>query len=532
MLINNNHSAELQAQEQTIRARVELYEGSTLIKICDCGETLEEFTIEKTGEGKYFGYGICQKLRASIIDIHNTIDIQIVDSCEASFGVNSEFIYPYPKFYIQEVERDEVFNVISFVAYDALFKAANHTVSELSILYPFTLKNFAEAICAVLGLPLLIDEAAASAFNLSYTSAANFSGTETLRAALDALAEATQTIYYIDRNWNLFFKRLNKDGAAALSIGKDDYITLSDEGAHSITGVSHVTELGDNVEARSGEGDTQFIRNNPFWDLRDDVGTLVDNALAAVNGLSINQFECDWRGNYLLEIGDKITAQKDDNTIISTFILDDNITFDGTFWQKNSWAYDGNEAETPSNPTSLGEVLNQTSAKVDKANREISLVTSEVSGLNTRVASITIDLDGISTKVSSTEETANNLADRVAETETAIANIDLTPYNAALEFTKKVEENGVTKLDTTTGFTFDENGLKIEKSGTEIFTTISEDGMVITKSNEEVLTADNTGVHATNLKATTYLIIGETSRLESWEDGNGKKRTACFWIGR
>lgn len=532
MLVNNNHLAELQAQEQTIRGRVELYEGSTLVKICNCGETLEEFTVEKTGEGKYFGFGICQKLRASIIDIHNTINIHVVDSCEASFGVNSEFVYPYPKFYVQEVERDEVFNVISFVAYDALFNAVNHTVSELTILYPFTLKSYAEAICAVLGLPLLIDEAAADAFNLSYTSAANFSGNETLRAALDALAEATQTIYYIDGNWNLYFKRLDKDGAAVLSIGKDDYVTLSDEGSHSIGGITHATELGDNIAAGGSTGDTQYIRNNPFWDLRSDVGTLLDNALTAVNGLTINQFECDWRGNYLLELGDKITITKDDNTTISTFVLDDNITFDGTFWQFNRWAYDGSEADTAANPSSLGEVLNQTSAKVDKANREISLIVGEVNGLDSRVASITIDLDGINATVSSTQETANNLADRLAETETAVANIDLTPYDAVLEFTKNVEENGVTKLDTTTGFTFDENGLKIEKSGTEIFTTISEDGMVITKGSEEVLTADNTGVHATNLKATTYLIIGETSRLESWEDSNGKTRTACFWIGR
>jgi hypothetical protein len=319
----------------------------------------------------------------------------------------------------------------------------------------------------------------------------------------------------------LFFKRLDVEGAASLTIGKDDYITFLDEGAHTISGIAHVTELGDNVEAGGSEGDTQYIRNNPFWDLRSDAGTLLDNALAAVNGLTINQFECDWRGNYLLEIGDKVTIVKDDDTTVSTYILDDNITFDGTFWQVNRWAYDGNEAETPSNPTTLGEAISQTVARVDKANNEIKLLTEETNGLVGQVTELTLDLDGISAKVS-----------KVNELETAIAGFDINAYNAVLEFKKTVENNGVSKLDTSTGFKFDESGLRIEKSGSEIYTTITEDGMTITKGNEEVLTADNAGVNATNLKATTYLIIGETSRLESWTDRSGKTRTACFWLGR
>ena len=50
--------------------------------------------------------------------------------------------------------------------------------------------------------------------------------------------------------------------------------------------------------------------------------------------------------------------------------------------------------------------------------------------------------------------------------------------------------------------------------------------MKIFRSSTEVLTADNEGVKAEDLHATTYLIIGETSRLED-KDG----RTVCYWIG-
>jgi hypothetical protein len=58
-------------------------------------------------------------------------------------------------------------------------------------------------------------------------------------------------------------------------------------------------------------------------------------------------------------------------------------------------------------------------------------------------------------------------------------------------------------------------------------TTISEDGMTVYKNEEVMLTANNQGVDAINLSASTYLIIGKNSRFEDF-DGN---RTGCFWIG-
>ena len=88
-------------------------------------------------------------------------------------------------------------------------------------------------------------------------------------------------------------------------------------------------------------------------------------------------------------------------------------------------------------------------------------------------------------------------------------------------------EKGVDKVTTSTGFTFNDEGLTISKSDSEMSTNIDEDGMSIFKGSEEVLTANNTGVDAQNLHATTYLIIGTNSRFEDY----GSDRTGCFWIG-
>ena len=88
--------------------------------------------------------------------------------------------------------------------------------------------------------------------------------------------------------------------------------------------------------------------------------------------------------------------------------------------------------------------------------------------------------------------------------------------------------SGVNKVTTTTGFTFNQDGLTISKSNVDITTDISEDGMRVSKDGQVVLTADNNGVEALNLHATTYLIIGENSRFEDYDNGS---RTGCFWIG-
>lgn len=92
---------------------------------------------------------------------------------------------------------------------------------------------------------------------------------------------------------------------------------------------------------------------------------------------------------------------------------------------------------------------------------------------------------------------------------------------------QSVNTEGVAKVSTTTGYTFDENGITVEKSGREIKTQITEDGMRVYKNKKDMLVADSEGVKAVDLHASTYLSIGGRSRFENYE----ADRTGCFWIG-
>jgi uncharacterized protein YehS (DUF1456 family) len=101
----------------------------------------------------------------------------------------------------------------------------------------------------------------------------------------------------------------------------------------------------------------------------------------------------------------------------------------------------------------------------------------------------------------------------------------LTANDVSIAIQKEMA-NGTGKVITSTGFVFNEDGLNISKTGSEMTTQITEDGMKVSRDNSIVLTANNVGVEATNLHANTYLIIGTHSRFEDY--GN---RTGCFWIG-
>ncbi|MBQ0014789.1 MAG: hypothetical protein KBS82_05655 [Oscillospiraceae bacterium] len=92
--------------------------------------------------------------------------------------------------------------------------------------------------------------------------------------------------------------------------------------------------------------------------------------------------------------------------------------------------------------------------------------------------------------------------------------------------------NTVNHVETTTGFTFDENGLKINKSTDEIENLINNRGMYITRTtdDEEILRADVDGVNALNLTSRKYLIVGDYSRFENFNNGTDSRRTACYFI--
>lgn len=521
MLIAESFYEEMiNATARSIRARVELYDGSTLLDTYTYDGALQSFTVERVGDSnKFFGYGICQKATIKLRDKERAINILKGQGIEVVVGVGCEYLYTCPIFFVEEIKRDENTNDLIITAYDSIYQAASHTVSEVVVPTTYTIRAFTDACAAILGMPVKM-EGTNTLFDTSYPSGANYEGTETLRDALDDIAEATGTIYYMNNNWELTFKTLDINGEPVLHIDKSKYFTLTSKTNYTLQTIVSATELGDNISVTTGtDGETQYVRDNPFWNTRDDIVTLLNNTLAIVGGITINQFDCKWRGNFLLEIGDKISLTTKDDTIITTYVLNDTITYNGGLVQNTQWAYTPAQNETASNPATLGEGLKQTFAKVDKVNKRINLMVSDVAENSERISQIQMTTNGISASVSSFSDDIEKLRKEVTTKMTAEDVQIIIDSNETTE---------VSNVHTTTGFTFDADGLTVNKSGTEIKTTITEDGMTVYRSEEAVLIANNQGVQAEDLHATTYLIVGKNSRFEDM----GTVRTACFWIGQ
>ena len=536
MIINELHNEMLNSRVRKLEGRVEIYEGSTLTLTCGCHDALQSFTIERIGEeGKFFGFGVCARLNVKLIDKERKIDVSTANTLEVVCGVDDgDYIYPFPHFYVTEVNRNEATNELSVTAYDDLILAAGFYLEDLQLPLNYSMRTLVAACAATLQIPLDTESVAGRVFDLEMNIGANFNGDETLRQILNYVAEATQTIYYVSHDWKLTFKRPDRDGAPVTTINNELYFTLNNKTNRRLDNIAHVTDLGENVIASTGlVGSTQYIRNNPFWSLQDNVGQLLEDAIDRVGGLRINQFDMEWRGNYLVEVADKIGMVGRDGVTYCSFLLNDTILFDGAFSQKTEWSYANNDIETADNPANLGTALNQTFAKVDKVNRQIEMVVSETQANTEAIAQLLLNANDINASVTKVTEQIIETEDGLhQEIETLRQEVSakMTAEDVKIVISEQLASGGVDQVTTSTGFTFNQDGLMIDKSGTEMTTQITEDGMTVFRSDEAVLVANNEGVIAEDLHATTYLNIGKYSRFEDYED-NGEVRTGCFWMG-
>jgi hypothetical protein len=139
-----------------------------------------------------------------------------------------------------------------------------------------------------------------------------------------------------------------------------------------------------------------------------------------------------------------------------------------------------------------------------------------------KIAGLTLDVEGIGTEVSRQE----SQLEQVTETMTALRH----SADALAISVRSSLEQGAQRVVTQTGFTFDEKGLTIRKSGTQMENCLDETGMLVKRSGEVILRADQEGVTAVEVTVGRYLMVGDHSRLENYARGSDTKRTACFWI--
>lgn len=159
------------------------------------------------------------------------------------------------------------------------------------------------------------------------------------------------------------------------------------------------------------------------------------------------------------------------------------------------------------------------SGKILRLQTDVDGLTVENRDMGGKMAELTLNVEGIRAQVSRQETKQEELEEKQTILEQNAESISIS--------VKEIQENGVSRVETETGYTFDNDGMRISKSGEEMENLLDNTGMYVTRSGEEILTANNQGVRALNLTAKQYLIAGKYARFEDYTEG----RTACFWIG-
>lgn len=176
----------------------------------------------------------------------------------------------------------------------------------------------------------------------------------------------------------------------------------------------------------------------------------------------------------------------------------------------------------------FSEILGLIDDSRDKVDSAMSELRSEITKTSTELSRTTEAVTVQAEKITTIENDVDTLESSVTTlSEEVEMKVDASAVSIAV---KKELANGVDRVETETGYVFDSDGLTISKSGEQMENVIDNTGMYVTRSGYEILTANDEGVNATNLHASTYLIIGADEGRSRFEDF-GTNRTGCFWIG-
>lgn len=175
-------------------------------------------------------------------------------------------------------------------------------------------------------------------------------------------------------------------------------------------------------------------------------------------------------------------------------------------------------------------LIDDTRNEVDSAYSELR---NEITEQSTELWRNTSEIVAKATEtVEQVEKNVNESLEGVNEsisTLTSAVETKMTAEQVSITVQQEIAK-GVDRVETSTGYVFDSEGLKINKAGSGMSNTLDNTGMYVKRDGNDILTANNEGVSALDLHAKTFLKIGSGDGRCRFED-YGLSRIGCFWTG-
>ena len=245
---------------------------------------------------------------------------------------------------------------------------------------------------------------------------------------------------------------------------------------------------------------------------------LVEAIFNQVKGFAYSSFKSEYSFLPYLSLGDKIKFKNKEGKLVDSIILRYETNYDEITFEAPSIINASVEYELPETP----EI---TSKK--------ALITADQA--NSKITSITTQMEKIDITVNNNYQEIQNKfngytpVERTVALENSVTVLQTDTYTKT-QIDTKLTDGSVTKVMSTSG-TFDSNGLTIEQTNAKTKGNFNASGLTVIDNTssvgEKLLFAgydeerNETVVDTANINVTHYLVIGENSRLEDYEDGTG-----------
>lgn len=158
------------------------------------------------------------------------------------------------------------------------------------------------------------------------------------------------------------------------------------------------------------------------------------------------------------------------------------------------------------------------SGKVLNLRTDIDGIRAENKAADGRMAALELSVEGFSAQVEQQTADADTLRGSLSQVQQTANALQIT--------VQTMQEQGVSRVQTQMGYTFDDMGLHIARQGQQMENLLDNTGMYVTRGGQAILQANSDGVSAADVTVRNYLLVGNC-RLESYENN----RTACFFVG-
>lgn len=477
------------------------YEGSLLRSVMKCLD-IEIKASTVGGTAAIAGIAVVGESVAGVSDIG---DASIIHT--PRFGVkapnDTDYSYiEYGTYLVKDKKHDEEQDTVLLECYDLMLKSMvpyDLVLTYTNNNYPVTVKGLLDAICSRLG------------WTAGYTTFVNsnikiteekFDSSYTFRDVLDQIAQvAAGMIAFKDDKLCVLYPTstgeiIDSSNLKSLKMG-DVYGPVNSVVLARTPQEDNIYRQDEDSIASYGINEIR-IENNQILDSHREA--FIDGIFDTLRGLRFELYELESFGIGYLNLGDFFTIQTPDGENHTALMLCDDLKIDqGLSETIRLEAPEVTETDYAA-ASETDRVLNKTILKVDKQAQEITALVTKTDITNS-------DLEG------------------VRKTVTRMTEIMVDEESVDIKISKAVE--GINSIKTSTGYTFDQDGLNIHKSGEEMENLLDNTGMYVKRDGEDILVANNEGVDAINLRSRQFLVIGDNSRIENYGSG----RTACFFIG-